>query len=184
RRDDDAGGNGLPGGGGGAAIFPAPAGGGQFQAYQNYDEDGCLALRDGRGSAQGAGDVRAGGQPGAVGDDRVGAGAGGGPGADQRDRHDPLVDRGRRGRRSHGVGGQPGPSRPGRAAGGEAPAEAVLPHDRTPSRPPQEIANEGFMTIFVAFGPLSSRFLHNEALARAGRDTGRGLSMSVGAGFA
>ena len=33
-------------------------------------------------------------------------------------------------------------------------------------------------------GPLSSQILHSEALARTGRDTGRGLNVEVGAGFA
>ena len=68
-----------------------------------------------------------------------------------------LVDRDG-GREVDGVGGQLGSPGPGRAAGGEAQAEAISSHDRARSNPPEEVAKEGVVTIFVAFSnePLFS----------------------------
>jgi hypothetical protein len=52
------------------------------------------------------------------------------------------------------MGSQPGAARPGRAAGGEAEAEAVLSHDYTQTGTPEEVADERFLTILVAFSRI------------------------------
>src|SRR5262249_7485408 len=62
--DDAPGGVGLPGAGPGRPLLPPLAGGGRFYTHEDYNGNGRLAVKDSRGGAQGAGDVRAGVQPG------------------------------------------------------------------------------------------------------------------------
>src|SRR5512135_246268 len=103
------------------------------------------ASRFGQSRVEGTGDVRAGLQPGAVGDGGVGAGAGGGPGAGQFARRGPLVDRGGGRRGPLGVAGQSVSPRPSRTAGGEATAEAIYAHDQATVGSSQGIAEKGLI---------------------------------------
>ena len=71
--DDAARRRGVPAGGAGGALRDAVAGGGISARFETNDEDGCVALQDGRWGAQGVDGLRDGLQPGAAGDGRGGA---------------------------------------------------------------------------------------------------------------
>ena len=116
--------------------LPEVAGGAQFQTHKDRHENGRPSLCDGGGGVEGTGGVRAGVQPGAVGDGGVGAVAGRGSGSGRLGRRGAVVDRCGGGRRV-GVGGQPVASRSCRASGGEAPAEGIQAHDEAPICSPE-----------------------------------------------
>src|SRR5512135_1016622 len=127
------------------------AGGTQFSTYQDQHEDGCPPVRDSGRGPQGVGSLQPGLQPGEVGNDRIGTGAGRGSGSGRPDRRGALADRvGARGR-CIGAGGQPVAPRPGRAPGREATPEAILQDDQASSSTPQGTAEKALVTIFVAF---------------------------------
>ena len=116
--------------------------GDQSETPETDLEDGCVALSDGRGRAQGIGRIGADLQPGATRDLGSGTAAASSRGAHQLHRCLALAALCAAGRCPARLGGQPRAARQGGAPRTQAPAQAVPAHDATAGRTAQADVQE------------------------------------------